>query len=219
MKNYFGKKTILSTAGALLLLCVCISCGELTDGKFEDAVGGYSRPDPTNPDQPSGPEPESVIGQRGPAGGWIFYDKGVYSGGWRYLEAAPSELEFSAQWGAYGYNVSGTGLAVGSGKRNTEIIVAYLQNIGETGKAAQLCDSLSYDGYNDWFMPSKDDLNLMYTNLKQRGLGEFSNSWYWSSSQSSAYYSWHQRFNGGAQTGDYNYYKNTDLSVRAVRAY
>jgi hypothetical protein len=214
MKNYFGKKTILSTAGALLLLCVCISCGELTDGKFEDSIGGYSRP--------TEPGPESVIGKRGPAGGWIFYDKGVYSGGWRYLEAAPSELEFAAQWSAYRSDVTGTGLAIGSGKLNTEIIVAYLQGIGETGKAAQRCAALSYDGYSDWFMPSKDDLNLMYRNLKQKGLGEFSNSFYWSSSQYDTTHSWYQNFTDGDQDYDYwSYYyaKDRAFSVRAVRAY
>ena len=32
------------------------------------------------------------IGDEGPAGGVIFYDKGEYSDGWRYLEAAPADL-------------------------------------------------------------------------------------------------------------------------------
>ena len=32
------------------------------------------------------------IGDVGPAGGYIFFDKGYYSDGWRYLEAAPSYI-------------------------------------------------------------------------------------------------------------------------------
>jgi hypothetical protein len=82
------------------------------------------------------------IGDRGPAGGWIFYDKGIFSNGWRYLEAAPAWTEFEAEWGAYERDVSGTSTAVGTGKRNTELIVAYLRRIGESGKAAQLSDEL-----------------------------------------------------------------------------
>ena len=39
------------------------------------------------------------IGDTGPAGGLIFYDKGIFSHGWRYLEAAPAETEFTTQWG------------------------------------------------------------------------------------------------------------------------
>ncbi|MDR3302237.1 MAG: hypothetical protein LBT01_06880, partial [Spirochaetaceae bacterium] len=81
------------------------------------------------------------IGDRGPAGGWIFYDKGVFSNGWRYLESAPAETEFQADWGAAGKDVSGTGTAVGTGKRNTQIIVAFCRNIGELDRAAELCDA------------------------------------------------------------------------------
>lgn len=44
------------------------------------------------------------IGDPGPAGGWIYYDKGSYSSSWRYLEAAPSDL--SQSWA--GLSVDGT---------------------------------------------------------------------------------------------------------------
>jgi TolB-like protein len=124
---------------------------------------------------------EYKVGDFGPAGGWIFYDKGRITSGWRYLEAAPSETEFTAPWGAYEKTVGGTATGIGTGKRNTEVIVNYLRGIGESGRAAQLCDSLVAEGYDDWFLPSKDELNLMYTNLKAKGKGEFGNGYYWSS--------------------------------------
>ena len=38
------------------------------------------------------------VGDTGPAGGIIFYDKGDNSDGWQYLEAAPAEFEFEANW-------------------------------------------------------------------------------------------------------------------------
>ncbi|MDR0300928.1 MAG: DUF1566 domain-containing protein [Treponema sp.] len=38
------------------------------------------------------------LGDTGPAGGIIFYDKGDNSDGWQYLEAAPPDFEFKANW-------------------------------------------------------------------------------------------------------------------------
>jgi len=100
-------------------------------------------------------------------GGIVFYDKGVYTDGWRYLEAAPAETEFRAEWGAYGKKaVVDIGTEPGSGMRNTEVIAAYLDGIKESGKAAQRCRDLSYGGFDDWFLPCKDELDLMYKNLK-----------------------------------------------------
>jgi TolB-like protein len=156
------------------------------------------------------------IGDFGPAGGIVFYDKGVFSNGWRYLEAAPAETEFTAQWGAYQRDVPGTGAGVGSGKRNTEIIIERLNSFGESGRAAQLCANLNFDGYKDWFLPSKDELDLMYKNLKQKRLGGFGDRWYWSSSQSDSNLAWSQDFSNGRQ---YLSGKNNTYSVRAVRAF
>jgi hypothetical protein len=155
------------------------------------------------------------IGTRGPAGGLVFYDKGQYSDGWRYLEAAPQDLA-NAQWGAYGNRVSGTNDEIGSGKRNTQVIVDYLKRTGESGRAAQLCASYTYGGMSDWFLPSKDELNLMYTNLKAKGLGNFQNDWYRSSSENDYYSAWGQAFSDGGQFGAY---KNITNCVRAVRAF
>jgi hypothetical protein len=78
---------------------------------------------------------------------------------------------------------------------------------------------LSFDGYDDWFLPSKDELDLMYKNLKQKGLGDFGGSSYWSSSQSNYdYRPWSQRFSDGSQDG--NLYSRTNpFLVRAVRAF
>jgi hypothetical protein len=157
------------------------------------------------------------MGDRGPAGGYIFYDKGNYSNGWRYLEAAPAEADFTVDWGTYPYYVSGTSTCIGSGKQNTKIIINYLRRMDESGKAAQLCESLNVNGYTDWFLPSRDELALILTNLKQKGFGGSFRNWYWSSSQVDATNSWLQHFDyAGSQ---YHYQKYYTSSVRPVRAF
>jgi hypothetical protein len=161
-------------------------------------------------------KPLYKIGDRGPAGGLICYDKGNYSGLWRYLEAAPSDFTGKAEWGAHGKDVIGTQTSVGSGKRNTQLIVDFLKGIGETGKAAQLCAGLNTGGYQDWFLPSKDELDLMYKNLRAKGSTGFTNEYYWSSSQYYTIFACGQRFSHGLQ---YDYTKDNALCVRAVRAF
>jgi len=162
----------------------------------------------------------------GPAGGYIFYDKGSYSDGWRYLEAAPAGNEWRAKvWGGYGTEVGGTGTAVGTGASNTEKIVAKFGNAEPYERnidyAAKLCADLvvTKDGvvYDDWFLPSKDELNLMYQNLKKNNLGGFSVDYYWSSSEYNAYIAWAQHFGNGPQ---YNYNRSyLAYRVRPVRAF
>jgi len=156
------------------------------------------------------------IGDRGPAGGIIFYDKGNFSDGWRYMEAAPVDLK--AQWDEKAENVVGTGTEIGSGKQNTEFIVAALNRKGVSGKAAQLCREYNLNGYADWFLPSKDELDLIYKNLKQKGLGNLYDYFYWSSSQLDNNYNraWIQSFSSGSQDDGG---KNYSVNVRAVRAF
>lgn len=103
---------------------------------------------------------------KGSAGGWIFYDKGKYTDGWRYLEAAPEDQSKHTIWGCSGDAKSGAnGTAIGTGKSNTR---SALQNCGTVNSAARLCADYRGGGKNDWFLPSKDELNLMYLNLKKQ---------------------------------------------------
>ena len=153
----------------------------------------------------------------GPAGGYIFYDKGYYSSGWRYLEAAPVSTEWkNKQWGSYETLIGATGIGIGTGQSNTTKIVTWLKSYSETGRAAQLCDDLVKGGYDDWFLPSKEELYLMYANLKVFGVGGFANNNYWSSSEPRASTAWYQYLFNGYQ---YYSYKTTKYLVRAVRAF
>lgn len=164
----------------------------------------------------------------GPAGGYIFYDKGSYSDGWQYLEAAPVSTEWTGrEWGSYETLIGGTGTGIGTGQSNTTTIVAWLNNNTDdtygdvtykTDRAAYLCDALVYDDYSDWFLPSRDELNLMYVNLKLSGVGGFTGyDFYWSSSEYNANNAWLQDFSNGSQYNGFN--KNYFVRVRAVRAF
>jgi len=63
-----------------------------------------------------------------------------------------------------------TGTAVGTGRANTAAIIAAQ---GRGSYAAQVCDDLVSGSFDDWFLPSKDELDLMYKNLKKAGIGGF----------------------------------------------
>jgi hypothetical protein len=160
--------------------------------------------------------PSYKLGGIGPAGGIIFFDKGSISDGWRYLEAAPARFEFKARFGLRGIDVPGTGTAVGTGKRNTELIMGMLKRHNQGSMAADLASNLEINGFRDWFLPSNDELNMMYENLHQKGLGGFSNSWYLSSSQYSTRYVWSLGFRYGNQE---IHVKGSQYRVRAVRAF
>jgi len=158
------------------------------------------------------------IGDIGPAGGRVFYDKGRYSEGWRYMEAAPVTHEFQATWGLNGVYLP-TRTQIGSGRWNTELILRELRIMEQNSKAADLVESLVINGFNDWFLPSKDELLAMYKNIHHLDFWQ-GTYYYWSSSQgNNSYRTWCLRFN---KNYFYNHYLNnrsTHLYVRAVRAF
>ena len=143
------------------------------------------------------------VRDQGPAGGWIFYDKGSFFSGWRYLEAAPESSEWSSKsWAIIDTHsaISAGGSAVGTGLPNTDNIIS-VQGGGST-YAGQVCEGLNHNGYGDWFLPSQDELDNMYINLKQHGVGGFANDRYYSSTiKVSNYSSYIQNFGDGSQTG------------------
>ncbi|MDR1301947.1 MAG: DUF1566 domain-containing protein, partial [Treponema sp.] len=151
-----------------------------------------------------------AVGDTGPAGGLIFYveqnGSQVTSQGWKYLEAAPTDalspyaesgtiswmsLPYSEPGYPQSYYLVDTYSYIGAGKQNTVNMIQavvtgggeFLYSYFENG-AAKACDIFTYDGYEDWFLPSKDDLAAMYTELKGNSLGNFTNGLYWSSTAS-----------------------------------
>jgi len=208
-----------------------------------DSSDAAGTDDTADADSDDAEEALYAIGDRGPAGGTIFYDKGSYEDGWRYLEAAPliwsgRGLDPKAQWGAKQYEVTPSASAseIGAGMMNTEHIVAYHDSLGEQYPdkgdyyehpeeygvtsdgtvAAKLCYDAVIFGYDDWFLPSAEELALMHEVLHKNGKGGFSVDLYWSSTEKDMYSGIMRNFYVGATSGSY---KDTSYFVRPVRAF
>lgn len=82
-------------------------------------------------------------------------------------------------------------------------------------QAMDACDNLTYGGYSDWVLPSKNVLNTMY--IHKNEIGGFSSTYYWSSTEysSGSSYAWYQDFKDGSQGDDSKKY--TYHRVRCVR--
>jgi hypothetical protein len=202
------------------------------------------------------------VGQTGPGGGTVFYVATspfacgpTRSATCTYLEAAPALWDAGAgepirRWANTTYesravnNASSpetaTATAIGWGYRNTRAII--LQGNSDTAtSAAALADShtVTVSGvvYDDWYLPSQDELNQMckwqrgitgadLTTLTTvctggtlnsgTGAAGFFPSYYWSSSEAIASLAWFQHFNIGRQDGTS---KVTTYWVRPVRAF
>lgn len=157
------------------------------------------------------------VGQTGPGGGIVFFNKGIASAGWQYLEVAPSD-QTGIAWGCVNTSIPGTQLTVGSGEINTSLIVA---GCNEASFAAKFCNDLVLGGQTDWFLPSRDELNLMYKNLHLNGIGNFNVSDnYWSSAEGStvSFVAITFGFYNGTDY-DGNAKDETYYGIRAVRAY
>lgn len=180
--------------------------------------------------------------------GWRYLEAapyGWYDGATDSSGAYSGDEDPYFQWGAYKYAVepSAEATAIGAGAINTANIVNYHDTLWtrypEKGDyysnpreynpnndgtvAAKVCSeySVEHEGvaYDDWFLPSKDELNLMYQNLKVQNLGGFSIVnvyYYWSSSEYSNDGAVDQSFGGG----DQNFMSRLFVSrVRPIRAF
>ncbi|OGM08839.1 hypothetical protein A2Z67_02420 [Candidatus Woesebacteria bacterium RBG_13_36_22] len=114
------------------------------------------------------------------AGGVIFY---IDETGQHGLVCASTNQSQGIQW----YNgadilTDATDKLIGTGQQNTAKIIA-IQGPGIY--AASLCDQLELNGFNDWFMPSYDELKQMFLNRAIIGGFEMSSYrwWYWSSTE------------------------------------
>jgi hypothetical protein len=108
-----------------------------------------------------------TVGYFGPAGGYVAYDKGEITNGWRYLEIHPTTLSYNISWtsgGAWGDDtfLSGTSDLFGKGQENTTFIV---NNTTSNNCAAKLCNNLVLNGYSDWFLPSSNELLTIANSL------------------------------------------------------
>ena len=196
--TFVQRDAIISPAAGLIVWCSnCGASGEL------EVFNGTSW---TNMTGGAGAV-SFAIGQSY-GGGIIFYIDGT---GLHGLISATSDQSTGAPWGCFPTSIPGTSTALGTGQANTTAIIA---GCITAGIAAQLCNALTLNGYSDWFLPSRDELNQMY--LQKTVIGGFANYAYWSSSEWADGAAWGQYFPNGSQT---SYYKSNPYYVRAVRAF
>ncbi|MBA7549208.1 hypothetical protein ES705_41684 [subsurface metagenome] len=139
------------------------------------------------------------------------YDPDIQHG----LIAATEDQSEGIIWATPVYINSDVGTlpTIGSGSANTDAIIAQHIEVDVDTYAAGLARAYTGGGYDDWFLPSKDELNQLWLNREL--IGGFAVGEYWSSSEASASHVWQQRFVGGwSQT---NYHKNATRQVRPVR--
>lgn len=74
-----------------------------------------------------------------------------------------------------------------------------------------------FDIYTDWFLPSKDLLAAMHTNLHAEGVGNFTETYYWSSSESSASEAWAHQFD--LDVAEEHAKSTSTNAVRACRSF
>jgi len=153
-------------------------------------------------------------------GGIIFY---LDASGCHGLISAPSNPISPKQWynGSY-VDTYAYGNGIGAGDGNSQGIRRW-QGECSSCYASEFCLDLFFGGYDDWYLPSKYELNLMYENIGQGnalGLGNVGgfaeSTYYWSSTEIDNVFAWVQNFVNGGQyaSGKYGTYY-----VRAVRAF
>jgi len=147
----------------------------------------------------------------GPAGGWVFYDKGYYYGGWRYLEAAPSDGPVQPWYNGTNALTNATNSAVGSGRSNTTLIVAQQ---GSGDYAAQWCDDLVVGSWDDWFLPSSEEFYYALSSLYSWGAGGIVDAGYWTSTEVAADTAF-----AGLRDHLLSATKSVSLRVRAIRSF
>jgi len=160
-------------------------------------------------------------------GGIVFW---VDETGQHGLVAAKEDQSTGVRWYA---GTSGNTQAKGdgpyAGEANTSIIIAAQVAIGDDGStyAARICNELQVtEGgktYGDWYLPSKEELDLMYQNKATidattgaNGGSGFASAYYWSSTEFNNNFAWPQYFDSGDQN---NGFKGFTYRVRAVRAF
>ncbi|NCB66448.1 MAG: DUF1566 domain-containing protein, partial [Bacilli bacterium] len=173
---------------------------------------------------------EYYIGDKGPAGGIIFHDKGNSNAGWRYLEVASAD----AGRALFGYfrpdgtdtKEIGTQSDFGAGKSNTYELTSKMTNTAYKGLsgagttsqyAANICSEYSIEEngikYDDWFLPSIGELGMLYEILKD-SLDMSGN--YWSSTEYFDLNAWYFNFSNGEQN---NINRSFLYKVRPIRAF
>jgi hypothetical protein len=183
------------------LICI-IACNLLIIGckKKEEEL-----PQPTTVS-----EPMFKIGQN-VGGGSIFY---IDESGMHGLIVDTSNSLGIKSWSAGSLlPTNAVSTEVGMGASNSETIVA---SVGQGNYAAFACEEMVLNGYDDWFLPSKEELYFLYYQKSKGLINSLNQDFYWSSSETSQDGAWSQSFVTGAASSTH---KSGSYGVCAVRTF
>ena len=152
-------------------------------------------------------------------GGYVFY---VDETGEHGLVAAMEDLEGTYEWGCYGEIIEGAdGAAIGDGYQNSLDIIA---GCSQSPIAASEALAFEVEQYNDWYLPSFNELQELYHSIGNGGLMivNFSNHFYWSSTSYSnnsgaSLYAFHINLYDLSDTP--NIHKYSQGKVRPIRSF
>jgi hypothetical protein len=211
--TYAQKTAIVSPPQGLMIYCT--NCGTNGEPEYFNGTSWVNMAGAAAASVPPPPLGSTY------EGGKVFYifqegDPGYVAGETHGLIAAPSDIPsntyriFPSCYANYE-----TSTALGTGAANTTKILACT---ADNVNAAKLVDALTDGGYSDWYLPSKDELNLLYLNRISAG-NNFADNQYWSSSEVSFgmyTHAWYQFFTDGGQGPEG---KNYQKGVRAIRSF
>ncbi len=148
-----------------LSFCLGGKAGSLEGGNKCAFPGGIYNFSCTEPEGESGLS-KGIVYQRGV----IFY----LDSGWGLVVSTIDQgsSKFSDASGE-----AGTNYYIGNGEDNT---LAIISQIGHTISAAKVCSDLSLEGYDDWFLPSRDELIEVFEEVSEEA---DIHGGYWSSSE------------------------------------
>ena len=189
---------------------------------------------------------EYEVGEAGPAGGIVFYVGEVDGEPYR-LEVALDDASNGVEWGGLGTELTGldtlgSGIydpgdtspialaaaqTVGNGEANTDAIIDQCNDGSDANTAAEVARAYrsASTAFDDWFLPSIGELNLLYTfisnpaNQSIPGFTALEDFYYWSSSQADGTNAWLQNFDFGFSVDDFKLRRQAIFRVRAVRAF
>ena len=156
---------------------------------------------------------EYVLGMEA-EGGIVFY---IDETGLHGLVAAMEDIGPFA-WGCQEMSISNADeQAIGTGLQNSLDILA---QCSETPIASSEALDFENEDYSDWYLPSFDEVQEMYYKIGQGSTngnkGNFSNSWYWTSSQANEDIAWSFSFSNGTA---FNFYKTSIFNIRPIRSF